>query len=169
MLKITTISMLCVTFLMSCSTLEPNAVSRLGDTPVLSGGTYTSGGGITVAADVRNDNGQTMVCGVWAQSVHQSVLTSHVERQVLGSGSVYLGKEPVVRGLVFMTEVEPMPDYSGQTAGCVRTDRQWQAGDDVKRARIRIPRQVVYFDGDEFTGGPIVYFYQSGPGAGGQN
>ena len=155
----------CAAFLSACTGLAPNAVSQLGSNPILSGGKYTSGGGITVAADVRNDSGRTLVCGVWAQSKNQSVLTKHVERQVLGTGAVFLGNEAVVRGLNFMPEVEPSSDYSGQQAGCVRTDRPWRAGDDRRRAQIRIPRQLVYFDGDEFGADPRVYFYQTGPAA----
>ena len=38
--------------LAACAGLEPQAVARL-DNPVLSGGSYDSGGGITVAAEVR--------------------------------------------------------------------------------------------------------------------
>ncbi|SEK30349.1 hypothetical protein SAMN05443999_101173 [Roseovarius azorensis] len=150
--------------LAACAGLEPQAVARL-DNPVLSGGSYDSGGGITVAAEVREHSGQTMVCGVWAQSRQQSVLTNGVEPKVLGSGSVYLDGQALVRGLNFMPEVPPMADYAGQEAGCMLTDRVWAAGDGDKRPVVRIPRQVVYVDADE-GGSIIVNFVQSGPGAG---
>ena len=153
--------------LTSCGNLQPNAVTRLGSDPILSGGTYTSGGGITVAADIRNDNGYTQICGVWAQSRHQSVFTNRVEHNVLGSGAVYLGNEAVIRGLVFMTEVDPADNYTGQTAGCIRTERPWRAGDETKTAQIRFPRQVVHVEGGGFAGSLVVYFRPTGPGAGG--
>jgi len=40
------------------------ATSKLGPAHVVSGGEYTSGGGISVAAEVRNNSGRTLVCGV---------------------------------------------------------------------------------------------------------
>ncbi len=149
--------------LAACTGLEPQAVARL-DNPVLSGGSYDSGGGITVAAEIRENAGRTMVCGVWAQSRQQSVLTAGVEPKVLGSGSVYLDGRALVRGLLFMQEVPPMADYAGQEAGCVLTDRRWIAGDGAKRPVVRIPRQTVYVDADE-GGLVVVRFTQTGPGA----
>lgn len=148
-----------------CDTLSPQTVARLGPDPVLSGGTYTSGGGITVAVDLRESNGRTLVCGVWAQSRQQSVLTNGVEPRLLGSGSVVLGREVLLRGLLFMREVPPMADYAGQEAGCVLSARPWVAGDENRRPAIRIPRQNVYVDADE-GGTIIVRFIQTGPGAG---
>jgi hypothetical protein len=148
-----------------CDTLAPQALAPLGPDPVLSGGTYSSGGGITVAVDLREANGRTLVCGVWAQSRRQSVLTNGVEPRLLGSGSVVLGREVLLRGLLFMREVPPMADYAGQEAGCVLSARPWVAGDEGRRPEIRIPRQNVYVDADE-GGTVIVTFVQTGPGAG---
>ena len=63
-------------FLTACGVASgPQTVSRLGSDPVLSGGSYDSGGGLTVAVDVQEYQGQTMVCGAWAQSDQQSILT----------------------------------------------------------------------------------------------
>ncbi|MDW3117042.1 MAG: hypothetical protein R8G60_04080 [Roseovarius pacificus] len=93
------ISVACLSGLAACVSLEPAGVARLGSDPALGGGTYTSGGGITVAADLRNQGGRTMVCGVWAQSRQQSILTKLVERKVLGTGAVYLqAKRPLCAG-----------------------------------------------------------------------
>lgn len=147
------------------NTITPQTVARLGPDPVLSGGTYSSGGGITVAADLREADGRTLVCGVWAQSRQQSVLTNGVEPRLLGSGSVVLGRDVLLRGLLFMREVPPMADYAGQEAGCVLSARAWAAGDENRRPTVRIPRQNVYVDADE-GGTVIVRFVQTGPGAG---
>lgn len=157
--------LLLILALAGCDTLAPQAVARLGADPVVSGGTYSSGGGISVAVDLREQNGRTMVCGVWAQSRQQSTLTKGVEPRLLGSGSVQLDGTALVRGLLFMREVPPMADFSGQDAGCVLTDRPWRAGDETARPVVRIPRQLVYHDADE-GGTVIVRFVQTGPGAG---
>jgi len=151
--------------LAACTTLEPQVVARLGPDPVLSGGSYNTGGGITVAADIREHGGRTMVCGVWAQSRQQSVLSKGVEPKVLGSGKVDLGDETLLRGLVFMPEVPPLADYAGQEAGCIVTERAWQAGDAARQPVVRIPRQQVRVEADEGSG-IVVYFRPEGPSAG---
>ena len=153
--------------LAACSpATDTRTVARLGPDPALAGGSYSSGGGITVAADVREKDGRTMVCGVWAQSRQQSVLTKHKARGVLDTGAVALGGETLVRGLRFMTEVAPMAEYGGQQARCAVTQRPWRQGDAGRRAEIRLPRQVVEVEIDE-AGGFAVTFQPSGPGAGG--
>ena len=153
--------------LAACSVApEQQVVARLGAAPVLSGGSYSTGGGITVAVDVRERQGKTMVCGVWAQSDQQSILTKHKAKGVLDTGAVGLGGETLVRGLRFMQEVPPMADYGGQEAGCAALARPWQPGDAARRVDIRLPRQVVEVEIDE-DGGFTVTFKPSGPGAGG--
>ncbi|EDM69430.1 hypothetical protein RAZWK3B_12604 [Roseobacter sp. AzwK-3b] len=139
-------------------------MTRLSASPTVDGGTYSSGGGITVAADVIETEGLVTVCGVWAQSEQQSVLTKGVEHKLLGSGSVYLGDTAVVRGLAFMNEVEPLNSYAGVLARCVKTDVAWTADSNDAAIKIRIPAQNVYVDGDE-DGVVIVRFKQTGPGA----
>jgi hypothetical protein len=151
-------------FLAACSVAtEPQTVARLGSDPVLAGGTYDSGGGITVAVDLQENQGRTMVCGVWAQSKQQSILTKGKAKEVLDTGSVEISGGAVLRGLRFMQEVQPMAAYGGQQAGCVLTEQPWQAG---QRASVRLPRQVVHVEIDEM-GGFTVSFVPSGPGAGG--
>jgi len=138
--------------------------AQLGSDPVLAGGTYSTGGGLTVAADIREYEGRTLVCGVWAQSEQQSILTKGKARGVVDSGSFSVGGQTIVRGLGFMKEVPPMADYAGQEAGCTLTERPWQAAGVT--AEIRIPRQVVHVESDE-QGSFSVTFRQTGPGAGG--
>ena len=157
--------LMAVALIAGCSAeTGPQVVARLGANPVLDGGSYDSGGGMTVAVDLREAQGRTLVCGVWAQSERQSVLTSRVEQRLLGTGAIYLDGKALVRGLNFMPEVRPMADYSGQEAVCMTTSRPWRAGDETRRLVVRIPRQTVYVDGD-IGGVVIVRFIQSGPGA----
>lgn len=150
--------------LAGCTAAGPQMVARLGSDPVVSGGSYDTGGGLSVAVDLREHQGRVLVCGVWAQSHQQSVLTKGKAVDVMGSGSVYLGDRALVRGLVFMREVEPALDYAGQEAGCILTERVWQAGYAGAAPVIRLPRQVVHVEGD--IGHFVVVFSQTGPGAG---
>ncbi|MFD1157041.1 hypothetical protein [Roseovarius aestuarii] len=163
------LSLICVaTALSACALPKTDVVARLGADPVTSGGTYTSGGGLTVAVDLREWQGQTLVCGVWAKSRQQSVLTARAEHQVLGSGAVFLGQERFLSNLLYMRQVDPAPSYGGREANCANTGRAWQSSYATLRPTIRIPRQVVANESDGLLvlGGPIVRFRQTGPGAG---
>jgi hypothetical protein len=148
--------------LAGCASVQDAGVARLGDAPVLGGGSYDSGGGLTVAADLREQDGFAVVCGVWAQSLQQSVLTKGVEPRVLGSGVVFVGDRAAVRGLVFMNEVAPAQSYAGAMANCVRTELRWSEAQGP--VTIRLPRQLVYRDADD-DGVTEVYFEPTGPGA----
>ncbi|MBS4009756.1 MAG: hypothetical protein KGZ72_03265, partial [Roseovarius sp.] len=57
--------MLAALALAGCTVAGPKMVARLGADPVLSGGSYSSGGGLTVAADIREQQGRVLLCGVW--------------------------------------------------------------------------------------------------------
>lgn len=168
MKKSLAISTACAALLMSCAPpSQPVDGVPLGDDPVLSGGSYTSGGGLTVAVTVTEAQGRTRVCGVWAKSRQQSILTKGVERRVLASGSVYLADERIAQDLLFMREVAPQAGYAGTQAGCVLVARAWQQGDAGQPVSVQIPRQVVANERDGTDAGPIVYFKQTGPAAGG--
>lgn len=150
----------------ACTPINPSYVSRFQSDPTLDGGSFTTGGGLTVAVEFQEQGGKTAVCGVWAESHQQSVLTKFKAQQdVIPSGSVYLGKKRLVQNLLFLNKVEPMADYSNQEVNCVATSRLWNAGDERLKPVVRIPRQLVLRDGD-ITGGIFVYFFQTGPGAG---
>jgi len=163
MVKKLCLSVICAVILASCTTTPSGqkATARLSENPVVSGGKYTSGGGISVAADVRNSNGSTLVCGVWAESNAQSVLTRNKASRVVSKGSIFLGEERLVQNFLFMNKVPPSDSYAGQEAGCLLLDRPWSAADAQRTPLIRIPRQLVYRDGgDEVSGGGgfVVYF-----------
>jgi len=146
--------------------VQPAGKATLGANPVLGGGSFSSGGGLTVAAELRESAGRVAVCGVWAQSERQSVLTKFKAARVIGTGSVAVNGETLVSGLQFMPEVAPMGNYAGAQASCVRTERAW--GDSLRQARvdINIARQVVERDVSQ-SGVMEVVFKPTGPGAGG--
>lgn len=162
---LTLITSLAVT---ACTTyVGPETVAMLGAAPASSGGKYSTGGGITVAADMREKDGQTLLCGVWAQSEQQSILTKGRASEVLAKGSVQVNGRQIAQDLSFMQEVPPVADYSGNAANCRLIERPWQAGDETRNLSIRIPRHVVHREFDGVGGGVIVFFDPSGPGAGG--
>ncbi len=156
-------SLLGFLMLNACASTLPTSVTRLGNDVSLSGGKYTSGGGLTLATEVREQAGKTLVCGAWAQSKQQSILTKGQAYKVLGSGAIYLGKEIAVRGLSFLPEVPPSESYADKEANCVLTERPWQAGDEAKTVQARFPRVIVYQDSD--SGGTPVYFVPGEPEA----
>lgn len=154
--------------LVGCTVSVPAGKATLGPAPVVAGGTYTSPGGLSVAVEAREIGGRTGACGVWAESVRQSVMTRGAARQVLDSGAVVLGGEAVVQGLGWLRQVEPAESYGGMEGNCVATDRPWQPGDAAKPVRVVIPRQVVFNDldgGFGESGGILIWFRPGGPGA----
>ncbi|MFD0859065.1 hypothetical protein [Roseovarius aquimarinus] len=146
----------------------PAGTATLGASPTVGGGTFTSPGGLSIAVDARDIGGRTGICGVWAESINQSVMTRNSGPKILASGGVTLGGEGVARGLSFLRKVEPAESYAGMEANCVVSERPWRAGDEARELRIHIPRQVVYngLDGDfGVSGGILIWFRPGGPGA----
>ena len=76
----------------------PQSLASLGETPALGGGSFSSGGGVTIAADIREKNGQTLLCGVWAQSREQSILTKGRASSVLPKARVELNGKQIAQG-----------------------------------------------------------------------
>ncbi|WP_299849744.1 hypothetical protein [uncultured Roseovarius sp.] len=166
-MKLTSATLISTLAMASCTTYVGQTYSALlGDDLLLSGGSYSSGGGITLAAEFREKDGRTLLCGAWAQSKEQSILTKGVAKNVLASGAIYQGRDRVAQGLSFMQEVAPTAEYTGSDALCRLTERPWKAGDDAQDFTIRLPRKLVYQDVDDLGGGIFVYFTQTGPGAG---
>ncbi len=156
-----------LTGLAACSPNVPAGSATLGPNPALGGGTFTSPGGITVAVDARNIDGRTGICGVWAESASQSVMTRNSGPKILDSGGVSLNGEGVAQGLGFLQKVEPATSYAGLEANCITTDRVWRVGDERRALQIHLPRQIVRneLDGDLDGGGILIWFRPGGPSA----
>lgn len=141
----------------ACASVGQVERHPLGPDPVISGGTYDSGGGVIVAVDIRESRGKTMVCGIWTEGEGQASLTKGPKTEVLGSGSVYLGRDVVVRGLGFLREAPRAESNAGAPAGCVLTQRPWRAEDATRRPVVRFPRKDLYLDAED-VGGDMVKF-----------
>ncbi len=145
------------------STSTAPGVVMLGPHPVLSGGSYSAGGGITIAAELREIGGLTGICGAWSESVKRKTYTKGRASGVMQSASIYLDRQKLRQDLLFMRKIPVVADYAGAEANCITTRRPWQPGDEAKRPVIKIPQQVVY---QQHTGGAVVItFSQTGPGA----
>jgi hypothetical protein len=151
--------------LAACGSSETSTSSavQLGPNPVLAGGSYSAGGGITIAAELREIGGMTGICGAWAESDVQGVYTKGRASGVMQSASIYLGGRKLKQDLLFMRKIAPVADYAGAEANCITVRRPWQPGDEARRPTIRIPKQLVY---QQRTGGAVqITFTQTGPGA----
>lgn len=154
--------------LASCAPVPPgqSVVSQLSSTPMLTGGTFSSGGGISVAADLRERDGNTLVCGVWAESNNQSILTKNSANRVVSKGVIFLNSERLVQNFLFMKKVDPAQSYAGKEAGCRLLDRPWQANDANADLLIRIPRQIITCEGRGLRRFCVTFDDQGRPGAG---
>ena len=152
--------------LAACTPAQQSALMQLGPNPTLDGGSYSTGGGLTVAAQIVQISGMTGLCGVWSESKRQAVFTKGAAGRVMHSGSAYLDGEVLHRDLAFMRKVAPMTSYAGQSAKCIQTQRPWSASDAGKQLSLRIPRQEVHREHEDGGGASIVaIFRQTGPGA----
>ncbi len=149
----------------ACAPLPRATVSALGTGVVQDGGRYSSGGGLTVAAEVRQINGMTALCGVWAESEQQSALTRQKGLGVVQTGTALLGGEVIRSSFGFMNKVPRADGYTGQPANCIVTERPWQPADDSKALSLRFPNLVVHREKDGLDPGPVVTFKQTGPEA----
>ena len=130
---------------LAAGTASAGTTVKLGPNPVLGGGEYSTGGGITVAVELRNWAGKTGLCGVWAESEQ---LTAYVRRKggrILAKGSIALDGQVLTHNLNFLEQVAPSQSYAGTPAGCVRLDRPWKASDAGAKLRVRLPRQQLLF------------------------
>ena len=97
---------------------QAGANPRLGPDPVLGGGEYSTGGGLTVAVELREMNGRTGLCGVWAQSRRLTVYVRRAGHCVLSKGTIALDDRVLTHDLGFLKRVAPAHSYAGAPAGC---------------------------------------------------
>ncbi len=155
-------ALLTLTLLTGAPAVAGNTI-KLGPNPTLSGGEYSTGGGITVAMEMRQIGGQAHVCGVWAQSERLTAYVRGKGREVLARGKVEMNGRTLTHDLGFLRNVAPAESYGGATAGCTGLGRAWQPGDAGGQPKARIPRLQVVFDRDgRRAGGIEINFRQTG-------
>lgn len=93
---------------------------KLGPAPTVGGGEYSTGGGITVAVELRASQSGTLLCGAWAESTQLPVYVRHKGRDVLKRGSVARDGKVIAQGLEFLREVPPAASYAEAPAACIR-------------------------------------------------
>lgn len=134
---------------------------KLGPDAVLSGGDYSTGGGLTVALEPRAIDGKLGLCGVWAQSTNMPVYTRRAASGVLTKGIVMIDGQVVTRNLNFLNRVRPSESYAGAAAGCAVLNRAWSP-DTAARVTVRIPRhKIIATSEPRRQNGPRVFFTRS--------
>ncbi|MEM6588262.1 MAG: hypothetical protein AAF641_07410 [Pseudomonadota bacterium] len=137
------------------------ATAKLGPNAVISGGEYSTGGGLTVAVEARNTEGKLAICGIWAQSTSMSAYTRQAASAVLTKAVVQIDGQTVWRNLNFLNRVGPAKTYAGEPSGCMFLNRAW-TGDPTARMTVRIPRQkIVATSASRLENGPRVFFTRS--------
>ncbi|WP_297770728.1 orotidine 5-phosphate decarboxylase [uncultured Roseovarius sp.] len=138
------------------------AETRLSENVSLAHGTFSSGGGLTIAAELRQTaQGGTVLCGAWSESASQASYTNGEARRILQLASVSIDGQRVATDLGFMPRVEPQLDYAGTPATCALIDLPWRIG---RVPEIFLPRQQITRSGGD-NSAPNIVFRQSAPGA----
>lgn len=155
-IRILSLAALCLT-LAGCerhALVDPDTV---GPGYVTGGGTWDSGGGITVAARALERNGATVLCGAWATD-RQSALSLLFNEEVMEAGALLLGGRPAIRGLGFMARVPDPAQLAGGQARCIASGLPWQPGY-AAGPEIRLPPLSFVASRDR----PVVVRFRPGP------
>jgi len=135
---------------------------RLGPGLTLAHGSFSTGGGMTVATELRRTaSGGTALCGAWSESESRSVYTAGHAQRILAGASVYVQGERIATGLGFLPTIRPRLDYAGAPARCTALGLPWRAG---RVPEVFLPRKVIS-PGTRDDGGHEVHFRQKAPGA----
>ena len=164
-MKPVTLSAIAFTLILTaCAAPDGGTVTRLDAAPALTGGTYSTGGGLTLASTYRPVDGRTALCGAWAESKAQTPYTKGKARDILSGGAAYLDGEKILDDLGYFRKIQPTTDYRDIPATCRVTAQPWRPDYANRVPDIRLPRQVVYYDPSGISG-PRISFQQTGPGA----
>lgn len=138
------------------------AETRLSDDVRLTHGTFSTGGGLTIAAELRRTTqAGTALCGAWAESETLASYTKGEPRRILRLASVSVDGQRIALDLAALPQIAPRLDYAGAPAGCVLTGLPWRTG---RVPEISLPRQQVR-RAHGGKGTPNIVFRPDGPGA----
>ena len=142
-----------------CGTAQ--AQNMLSERVTLAHGSFSSGGGLTIAAELRRAGDRTALCGAWSESSSQSSYTTDEARRIVRLASVYVEGRRIAQDLGFMPRIPPRLDFAGAAARCRLTDLPWRAD---RIPEVFMPRQQI----SRANGGgsdPDITFRQTGAGA----
>lgn len=108
---------------------------------------FGTGGEFYIAANLRNKNGLTEVCGVWAQTDNQSAYTRSKLRlasKMVSQASVQYRAKAIVRNLSFMGEVAWDDFEWGAPTTCKVTTKPWRPEYASDKVQVRIPTAGAY-------------------------
>ncbi|MFU8776839.1 MAG: orotidine 5-phosphate decarboxylase [Roseovarius sp.] len=136
------------------------AQTALTERVSLAHGTFSSGGGLTIATELRpTTDGRSALCGVWSESESQSSYTKGAAREIVRLATVYVNGKRIAQNLAALPQITPRLDYAGVSAGCILTDLAWQPG---RVPEVFVPRkQISHGSGSA----PHIDFRQTGTGA----
>lgn len=138
------------------------AQTTLSEQVSLAHGTFSSGGGLTIATELRpTTDGRTALCGVWSESDSQSSYTKGAAREIVRLATVYVDGQRIAQNLGDLPQIDPRLDYAGAPAGCILTNLTWQPG---RVPEVFVPRKQI----SRSNGGgsdPQIDFAQTGTGA----
>lgn len=144
------------------TTAFANTAVKLGPNAAMTGGDYSTGGGLTVAMETREIGGKLGLCGVWAQSESMSIYTRHEAPRILARGVASLNGQVITKDFGFLNRVRPSESYTGAPANCVVLNRAWSPSDGSASLTLRIPRQKVFnTSNSRRENGPRVFFTKS--------
>lgn len=91
------------------------------------GGSFNSGGALITMVRVREQGGQTVLCGARTHT-RLSAIAIGLAHPVAGAGIVRLAGRNLVQGLEIFPEHALRDDMTGVTARCYATGLAWQPG-----------------------------------------
>ena len=133
---------------------------RLSPAATVTGGRYSSGGGLRVAVEVAPVTGRTHLCGVWSDLPGQVPQTEGVGRALLHEAHVMLGARRLNVDPGALRRVRARKDYTGAHANCLDTGLDWNPALARAPLRLHLPALVVYRS-TTTTGARVIRFMPS--------
>lgn len=117
---------------------------RLSSAATVTGGRYTSGGGLRVAVEVVPLRGRAHLCGAWSALPGGVAQTEAVGRALLREAHVTLGARRLDVDPGALRRVRAWGDYTGTHANCLDTGIAWHPSLAGKALRVHLPARVVH-------------------------
>lgn len=143
----------------ACATAVPVGGESVDSRYVTGGGTWDTGGGITVAVRAFERDGVTVVCGVWTTD-RQSTQSIELNRWVVETGAVEIAGDRVLQNLIVFNRIPYSGDITGEPANCVTASKPWKAAYADADPVIRFPRLA--FATDDIAPSNTVIFRPGG-------